>query len=220
MIPAVQGRNVLYIGCVDGNPENFLKHQSFQQALCHHASSLLGVYALEEQVEQLKKAGQEAVAANVEEMDLGTTFDVVVAADNIEHLSNCGRFVEGIRRHLAPEGRFLVSTPNPLGLVRLLELLAYRSTKANVEHTGWFTAQVLDQLARRHGLRLTDGVFIDEMRRYHQIGTSGRAMGAGKKALTILVVGINRVLCPLLPQLSETFGFVLEHDETPRPEVS
>lgn len=207
MGPLVAGREVLYIGCVDENAENFHKHGDTQAALAGRASALLGVYASPAQAEALERSGSRALAADVEALALGRRFEVIVAADNIEHLSNCGRFLAALERHLAPGGSLLVSTPNPTSLVRILEVLALGRAKANVEHTLWLSGQVLDQLARRCGLRVAEEVFIDEMRRYHR--AEGRGWGAGRRLATRLLVALNGPLCRLFPQLSETFGFVL-----------
>ena len=202
-------KSVLYIGSVDANPENFDKHRAAQALLEERAGSLLGIYSTDEQVAGIREAGHKARRGEVEELDLAASFDVVVAADNIEHLANCGRFLHSMERHLAPDGVFLVSTPNPTSLVRILELLARRRTKANVEHTGWYTGQVLDQLARRFGLFVETEVFIDEMHKYHQTGPGSRRTGTVNKLAKRLLVGLNRVACTVFPQLSETFGFVL-----------
>ncbi|MHC4709187.1 MAG: class I SAM-dependent methyltransferase [Planctomycetota bacterium] len=209
----MESQKALYIGAVDDNADNLRKHVSLQTTLAEHAGSMIGVYRSEEQVLRLRVRGLEAVAADVERMNLEDTFGVIVAADNIEHLENGGLFLERVRLHLEPGGSLLVSTPNPTSFVRILELLVYRRTKANVKHTAWYTAQVLDQLARRCGLRVVEQVFIDEMHRYHAPERRAAGAGFGKTLLASSLVGLNRVICALFPQLSETFGFVLRIDD-------
>jgi hypothetical protein len=102
----------------------------------------------------------------------------------------------------------LVSTPNPVSLVRILEQMVYGRTKANVEHTCWYSRQVLDQLALRSGLHVVDEAHIDEMHKYHTV-TSGRSISVGKGLARRLLVLINGLVCRVFPQLSETSGFVL-----------
>lgn len=211
--PFIARRNVLYIGCVDDNEGNFLKHELAHKELQAHADALLGLYATTAQVGQLREAGFQAAQADFEEMDLERSFEVIVAADNIEHLSNCGLFLDRLERHLADDGCILVSTPNPIGFVRILELLLLGRSKANVEHTVWFTGQVLDQLARRSGLLVTEEVWIDEMHKYHQSGVSAREMGLGRRILTWLLVGANLLACWAFPQVSESLGFVLRRSD-------
>ena len=211
--PFVARRNVLYIGCVDDNEGNFLKHELAHKELHAHAEGLLGLYATTAQVRQLREAGLEAAQADFEEIDLERSFEVIVAADNIEHLSNCGRFLGRLESHLSEDGCILVSTPNPIGFVRMLELILLGRSKANVEHTVWFTEQVLDQLARRCGLLVTEEVWIDDMHKYHQTGVSGREMGLRRRILTWLLIGANRLACRAFPQFSENLGFVLRRSD-------
>ncbi|HVR70289.1 MAG TPA: methyltransferase domain-containing protein [Vicinamibacteria bacterium] len=203
----VEGASLLYVGSVDRNADNHRKHVALHGALAGHAASALGVYASEAQAAELRGLGYDAVHADVEALELGRVFDVIAAPDDIEHLSNAGGFLDGMRRHLRPDGWLLVTTPNPTGLVRILEQLVRGRTKANVEHTGWYTGQVLDQLGRRHGLRVVEEALIDDMHLYHRTAT--RPLGPGMRLATRSVVLVNRVACGLLPQLSETFGFGL-----------
>ena len=205
----VEGKRVLYIGTVDDNPDNARKHPPVHRGLARRARSVLGAYRSEAQAASLRAEGLEAVGADVETLNLGQTFEVIVAADTIEHLANAGRFLGALGRHLEAEGILLVSTPNPTSLVRILELLARGRTKANVEHTCWYTAQVLDQLAARFGLRVVEETAIDEMHKYHRPGTRQRSPGAGKRLATMLLVLVNRIGCGLFPQFSETLGLVL-----------
>jgi 2-polyprenyl-3-methyl-5-hydroxy-6-metoxy-1,4-benzoquinol methylase len=53
-------------------------------------------------------------------------FDVVVAGDIIEHLSNPGLMLDGIRSRLATNGRVIISTPNAFGVASWLRVLTGR----------------------------------------------------------------------------------------------
>lgn len=187
----IEGRSVLYIGDVDDDPGNRSKHHSIRQRLGSRVGALV-------------VAGREP--------DLDRAFDAIVCADVIEHVSDAGRFLETLARHLAPDGVVLVSTPNPTGLMRILETLALGRTKANVEHSCWYSGQVLDQLARRHGLEVVSEDPIDDMHLYQRYDRES-GVGAGKRTLRWFAVALNRIACTVFPQLSETSGFVLRrHD--------
>jgi SAM-dependent methyltransferase len=202
------GKHVLYIGSVDESADSFRKHEAAHARVQRSAATLVGIYRSDAQVAQLRAAGCDARVGDVEDLHLDRTFDVVVAVDNIEHVSNAGRFVSSMERHVAAGGVLLVSTPNPCSLVRILEVLALGQSRANVNHTCWYTRQVLDQLVRRHGLRVEESVFIDEMHLYHSVRPAVNTRLAAR-ARSFVAVGLNRLACPLLPQLSETAGFVL-----------
>lgn len=213
LLPRVEGRRVLYVGTVDDVPGNAAKHPHVHRALARVASSVTGVYRSRGQVDALIAEGLTAVAADVEELELGEVFNVVVAADTIEHMSNAGRFLRSIGRHLDARGALLVTTPNPGGFIRILELLVRGRPKANVAHTCWYTGQVLDQLARQHGLRVVEEEFIDEMSKYHGARALRGRAGLVRRIVGQTMVAVNAVACAPFPQLSETLAFVLTHEE-------
>jgi SAM-dependent methyltransferase len=209
----IKGKVVLYLGCVDDDPENIRKSIALHKILHNRAKSILGVYHSKEVVAELNESGHDAVFADLELMVLDNKFEVAVSANVIEHVSNCGLFIEKVCDHLLPEGIFLVSTPNPIGLVRILELIILGRTKTNVEHTCWFADQVTGQLAQRYGLKIIDDDFIDEMYLYHNPKEQSRRKGVAKGFATLCLVMVNFMVCILFPQLSETFGFVLKRVE-------
>ena len=209
----IKGKKVLYLGCVDDDPENIRKSIALHKTFQNRARSILGVYRSKDAVIELNASGYDAVCAHAETMGLDDKFEIVVSADVIEHVSNCGLFIKKVYEHLLPEGAFLVSTPNPLGLVRILEMLIYGKPKTNPEHTCWFTRQVLDQLAFRYGFKVADDVLIDEMYMYHCPKEQYLRKGLARGMMTWCLVSINFITCLLLPQLSETFGFILKKAE-------
>ncbi len=206
----IKGKKILYLGCVDNDPGNIRKSVALHKILHSRAKSILGIYHSKDVVSSLNASGYASVSAHVETMTLDDRFELVVSADVIEHVSNCGLFLDKVNEHLLPEGSFLVSTPNPLGLVRILEMLARGKSKTNLEHTCWFTRQVLDQLAGRYGLKVVEDVFIDEMYLYHRPKEQYLQKGVIRGMMTLGLVSINFITCVLFPQLSETFGFVLK----------
>ena len=143
------------------------------------AASVLGVDYLPEAVDRMRADGFDAVCADVQQLDLGRQFDVVVAGDLIEHLDNVGLFLDRCAAHLADDGVLLVTTPNPVNYVRLVRTLVKGSAGGNKEHTCWFTAKVLRQLAERHGLEVAEEAYIDDTYLFYpwfkpQKGPAGR----------------------------------------------
>jgi SAM-dependent methyltransferase len=213
IVPAIEGRNALYVGSVDEDITNFIKHRVLNEHLQAKAASMISVYQFDRQSSLVGQSGIDARTSHPERLQLGEQFDVILAVDNLEHLSNCGLFLEGLARHLSPKGSILLSTPNPVGLMRVLWNLVYGKTKTNREHTCWFSKQVLNQLAARYGLYVSNDVFIDDVHVYYRTAGPDRATGFGKRLLIRLVLGFNRIICPLLPQFSETLGFTLKRQQ-------
>ncbi len=180
------------------------------------AKRVLGVDYLPDEVDRMKRQGCDVICANVEEMDLDETFDVIVAGDIIEHLGNVSRFMERVRAHLRPGGMFLVTTPNPITYVRFLRVLLKARAGANREHTCWFTAKVLRQLAERCGLELVEEAFVDDTRLFYpwfKRQKSGsllrRVLRGVGRFFSMLLIWRPAVLCQsilsrLRPRLSET----------------
>jgi len=83
------------------------------------------------------------VYGNMESIDLKERFDVVVAGDVIEHVSNQGLFLDNIKRHLQPNGKLILTTPNAKWLTVLF--------KPNITHALWHDIYTLRTILERHG---------------------------------------------------------------------
>ena len=86
------------------------------------------------------------VYGNMETIDLGERFDIVVAGDVIEHVSNQGLFLENIKKHLQPKGNLVITTPNAKWPTVFL--------RPNVTHTLWHDIYTLKNLLARHGFKV------------------------------------------------------------------
>jgi hypothetical protein len=108
---ALPEKSVLHLGCTDypltrsAIEQNRLLHQR----LAGSASSIVGVDADEAGIKELRKLmpGYEFVFFNAERLTdcvelKHRRFDLVVAADILEHVCNAGRFLECARSFLAP----------------------------------------------------------------------------------------------------------------------
>lgn len=154
-------KTVLDLGCV-GHDLGRTAVPWLHEFLHSRAKRVVGVDYLPDAIHQMRRDGYEAVCADVQERELNETFDVIVAGDIIEHLDNVGLFLDCCRDHLIPDGVLLVTTPNPVNLVRFACLLLKGSVGANKEHTCWFTAKLLRQLAEWHGLAAAEEAYVDD----------------------------------------------------------
>ncbi|TAK90868.1 MAG: methyltransferase domain-containing protein [Verrucomicrobia bacterium] len=155
-----RGRRVLHLGCVgftDASVED--KVRLARESLHAKLSAVCdctGVDLDAVTVEQLRAAGifQNVLIGDVERLDdcAGKLplFDLVVAGDIIEHLSNPGLMLDGVRRVLKPGGSLLVSTPNALSLPSFLRHVRGTFREGN-QHALSFNAITLAQLLERHG---------------------------------------------------------------------
>lgn len=91
--------------------------------------------------------------ANVsaEAFNLPQTFDVILAADLIEHLPNPGLFLERVKKHLKPGGRLILTTPNCFNLFSIAEKISKGEPTVNKDHTCYFNDKTLRQLLGKCG---------------------------------------------------------------------
>ena len=155
-----RGKKVLHLGCVGftdctHQQKVSLAHQSLHAKLSE-MTDCVGVDYDAATIKELQEAEvfDNVVYGNVEHLDklnedLGL-FDVVLAGDIIEHLSNPGMMLEGVKSYLKPEGKFIVSTPNAFGIASYLRYAAGKF-KEGAEHVLCFNPITLEQILSRHG---------------------------------------------------------------------
>jgi 2-polyprenyl-3-methyl-5-hydroxy-6-metoxy-1,4-benzoquinol methylase len=145
------GKRTLDIGCVMHDPENYRSKYWLHRALAAVSSELVGIDSYREGVNFLTERGYNVLVADAQDFDLGRQFDVIVAGDIIEHLANLAGFLESCKRHMAADGRLIISTPNPWYWRHVVHAALGR-VRVNPEHTCWFCPETLRQLVERQGL--------------------------------------------------------------------
>ena len=113
VMPLVKGPSVLHVGCAAHAPcpgDPSWLHGS----LCKRFPDTVGIDLRPDLIEQLQSLGfRNLYVANAETFELNQQFETIVAGDVVEHLSNAGSFLRQARKHLAPDGEIIVTTPFP-----------------------------------------------------------------------------------------------------------
>lgn len=143
--------SILDIGCVQHDADNANDRNWLHGHLYDGPREVLGVDILADDLAELRSRGYNVTYADAEALDLGRQFDTIVAGELIEHLSNVGAFLDGVRRHLRDDGQFLLTTPNPWAFVRFRQLVVSGDVAVNPEHTSWFDERTIQQVFARHG---------------------------------------------------------------------
>ncbi len=202
LLDLCRGRRVLHLGCVGFTdcslPEKVaLARQSLHKKVSEVADCV-GLDIDQETIEQLKGAGvfQNIMVGNAERLEqMGgqlKPFDVVLAGDIIEHLSNPGAMLEGAKAHLKPGGCLLVSTPNSMGLPAYLRYVTGRFQEGR-QHVLCFNGVTLAQLLERHGYEITQAFSCYQ-------GSAGQPAG--------LAFRLGRAFFERFPKLGGTLLFV------------
>jgi 2-polyprenyl-3-methyl-5-hydroxy-6-metoxy-1,4-benzoquinol methylase len=163
ILEVCRGKRVLHLGCVGFTDcpmadKIRLARQSLHQRLTEN-SECLGVDLDAETLAQLQaqQVFSNVVVGNVEQLELLPAnlpkFDVVVAGDIIEHLSNPGKMLDGVSRWLRPGGVLIVSAPNSMGLPAFVRYLFGRF-REGLQHVLCFNPITLAQLLERHGYQV------------------------------------------------------------------
>jgi SAM-dependent methyltransferase len=148
-------KDVLDLGTVMHDPENYRSKYWAHNAIRQVAKSLIGLDLYKEGVDYLNERGYQVVHADAQNFDLGTQFDVIVAGDVVEHLENFDGFLESVKAHLRPTGKLIITTPNPWYWKMIIKGLLSDFPLNNPEHSCWFCPTTLSQLVRRHGMKVT-----------------------------------------------------------------
>ncbi len=204
IVEMATGRRVLDVGCIDHSVETAL---GLGDEWLHHrlrtvATQLVGLDLLADAAATLtSEHGYDIRFGDAEAFDLEERFELVVAGDLIEHLSNPGRFLDCVAAHLDAGGRAVITTPNPFNIEQVVQGLVRDTVFVNPEHALWLDPRTMHQLVSRSPLRIVDFRWIDT--RFHFVLKGGRVL--------------RRILNPLTevamrrrPILGRDYGVVLE----------
>lgn len=153
------GQSVLDLGCGTG---------MLAAALIEPSRTILGIELDKSDVIEARARGIEVIAGNVEEavgLTSGKKFDVVIAADILEHLANPRNLLENFTDLLSgPNGYAVISIPNVANLTVRIQLLfgKFNYTSRGIldnTHLRFFTKASLTELLIESGLEIIDYEF-------------------------------------------------------------
>jgi len=158
-----KGKDVLDIGCIDHSFETALALGDDWLHKCIKAvsRSIIGMDILGEDIRKLNEKGFNIINANAESFDLNRTFDVIIAGDLIEHLSNIGLFLTSVRKHMHSHSVCVITTPNPFNIEQSMKAIFENHISVNREHTTWLDPVVMYETVIRSGLEIVDFRWIE-----------------------------------------------------------
>lgn len=172
------GKRVLHLGCVQHDLSQVAGASWIHTEVVNCASSCVGVDYLEAAVSALRESGLDVVHGDVTKpLPLSGPFDVILAGNLIEHLSNFEGLFANFQRLLAPGGVVLISTANPFFREQYFYTAFRNRIVVNQEHTCWIDPVTLAQLSSRFSFfvrevrwvserwRLSDAIFHSDSRR-------------------------------------------------------
>lgn len=157
-----RGKRVLHLGCV-GNNDYDTEHKVSASPSTLHVkltaiAQVTGVDISREAVEEYRRTGicDNILVGDVEKLDelqLAPEFDLIVVGDLIEHLSNPGLMLDGLRAICRKDTRIILTTPHAFGLAPFLRHLQGTFVEGR-QHVMTFNKQNLRNLVERHGFEV------------------------------------------------------------------
>ena len=227
-------KKVVDIGCVDHEASKITEERWLHGKILKVASECLGIDNDASGIDAMRRQGFNVQLVDITGdlsglRELGP-FDVVVAGEVIEHLGNPESLLLAARELLGPQGKLILTTPNPFAPWRAVAGMR-RQVWENVDHVTLLFPSGMVELAERCGMRVTMVTTVGGRRLFMTIpgsirvlaGMWGRALlrrpkGTGPLGISYpagyvspFVAFYIRRLAPL-GQLNETSVYVLEPD--------
>lgn len=164
-----RGRRVLHLGCTDWplTSQRLREGRLLHGRLATEAAELVGVDPDREGIEAIAREmpGLEFACLTAEEMAddpriSGRPWDVVLAADVLEHVSDVGQALGAMRRVMQPESELVLTTPSAFALKRFAALLLQGREHVHPDHCYYFSPSTLHRCLHRQDLRITEVSFF------------------------------------------------------------
>ena len=145
----VKGKEVLDIGCTWIDDDGTWVHGDMLKV----AKSVTGIDITD--VDKFKAKGYDIIQQSADEpYDLKRKFEVIVAAEVLDHTTNLGTFISNVKRHLKPDGIFVVVMHNPQAFEFFLEQLFFKGSLRIYQHTHWQNETTMKNLLDRYDMKL------------------------------------------------------------------
>jgi len=171
LLDRCRDRRVLHLGCTNwpytdaALADGSLLHLQLAKV----ARELHGLDADAEGLARLAARGHAHLhQGDLEALDtlgLDAGFDVIVAGEIVEHLSNPGRFLTGVQSLMRPETTLIITTVNAYCGLRnaqyFLRGRGGRQEPVHPDHVAYYSQSTLTHLVKRAGLDVTFAAFYD-----------------------------------------------------------
>jgi 2-polyprenyl-3-methyl-5-hydroxy-6-metoxy-1,4-benzoquinol methylase len=166
-----QGKKVLHLGCTNYpyTSESLKNNDLLHFRLAEISGELYGFDFDQKGLDILSENGTKnlylADLEKLDEVDLNETFDVIVAGEMIEHLSNVGLFLRGIKRFMHTETKLIITTINAYGALRFA-IYALRGNGGikefvHPDHVAYYSYSTLRLVISRENLEVKDFYFYN-----------------------------------------------------------
>ena len=168
---AARGRRVLHLGCTNHpyTAQSLAAGSLLHLRLQEVAAELWGLDSDPEGLKALADLGVghlvQADLERIEQAELPGSFDIIIAGEIIEHLSNPGLFLTGIKRWMNSETHLILTTVNAYcgmrAAIYLLRGRGGRNEPVHPDHIGYYSYSTIHRLLECHELAVRSFSFYD-----------------------------------------------------------
>jgi 2-polyprenyl-3-methyl-5-hydroxy-6-metoxy-1,4-benzoquinol methylase len=146
----LEDKEILDVGCANG----YMKQDWIHKYIVQKSKKTLGLDIDKQAIENIKKKfGLDVIYGDAQNFELNQKFDLVHAGELIEHLDCPAGFLKSVHKHLVPDGKLILTTPNAYRIVNFLYNIFGR-LEVNKEHTCWYCDVTLTQLLKRNNFMI------------------------------------------------------------------
>jgi 2-polyprenyl-3-methyl-5-hydroxy-6-metoxy-1,4-benzoquinol methylase len=167
-----KNKTVLNLGCTSSNPLNEIKYDLWlQKYIDEYADEVIGIDIQKDLIKTCQKHTKNTlIHADVLSLNLNKKFDVVVAGEIIEHISNLDGFFKSIIKHLKKDGKLIITTPNVFKFYNLIYAIFGIEPKKHPGHILYFDIKTLEEILNRYGFKIKKYSYLTEKTIQNTIG--------------------------------------------------
>ena len=203
LIRLCSDKKVLHMGCAD-MPYTLERGDRLLHGQLDKVTGdgqLWGLDNSEEGVRLLEEMGfKDVICANVEDMSeqiRGMEFDILLAAEILEHVANPGLFLENLAAAMTDSTELIMTTPNATSLRGFIYSMLRRE-KVHPDHNYYFSYRTLQQLLEKFGLECREIYYYQAVEGRgpawvldHTLRLATRLSGAWADGLIVRVVRVT-----------------------------
>ena len=154
-----EGKSVFHLGCADYpfGEEQYLNGNLLHQKIANVTDDLVGVDLSTEGIAWLASLGYKNLlvgnAEKLNELEINRQFEVIVAGELLEHLSNPGMFLSDVKPLMADGGILIITVPNAHAIKSFARVLLFKKELIHPDHVCYYSQATADHLCERYGLK-------------------------------------------------------------------